>query len=308
MPRLRHPETVPDVERKAVDTDGVVPLATLHDAGVTRGQRAAQIVARRWVPIPRRGIITTTGAVSGDAAIRLALLQVGPAAAVGGVSALQLAGMTGFDEDHLHIWVPKSAFKAKPVDVALHETRRWVEDDVLVTGIRRSRSEIATIQAALWATSRRQSALLLIMPVQQRLVRAADLVDPLERVRRHEFRSMLRGVLADVLGGVQSLNELDFARLCRAHGLPEPTRQVRRTSPQGRIYLDVHWDGYGVSLEVNGAGHGILTQAMSDEIRAMDIQVEGDAAVQVSSVTIRVDPKPFVEALGRLLRSRGWSG
>ena len=39
--------------------------------------------------------------------------------------------------------------------------------------------------------------------------------------------------------GAHALVELDFARLCRARGIPAPTRQAVRHGPRGRIYLDV---------------------------------------------------------------------
>jgi len=308
MPRLHNPTTIRSVEAAARDSAGVVSLAALRAADVTRWQREAQVDARRWVAVPRRGVLTTTGPPYGETAIRLALLQVGPTAALGGVSALQWRGLTGFDERRgLHLWVRKSGFKTRCPGVVLHETRRWTEDDVETAGIRHSLPPAATVQAALWAVSARQASLLLTMTVQQGLVRVDDLVEPFSAVRRHPYRAVLLGVLGDVRGGAHSLNELDFARLCRDHGLPEPDRQRRRTTSQGRIHLDVYWDRYGVAVEVDGSGHGVLTQAMSDEIRSLDLQAAGDAAVQVSSVTLRADPAPFFAALARLLRARGWS-
>ena len=47
--------------------------------------------------------------------------------------------------------------------------------------------------------------------------------------------------------------KFDFARLCRSRGLPEPSRQVVRQTPGGRIYLDVAWDGYDLVVEIDGA-------------------------------------------------------
>ncbi|MEO3937039.1 hypothetical protein V3N99_09810 [Dermatophilaceae bacterium Soc4.6] len=309
MPRRHDPLNLRSVEAQAATTAGVVSLSALRAANITRWQREAQVGARRWVAVSRRGIVTTTGVPHGEAAIRISLLRVGPTAALGGVTALQWRGLTGFDERRgLHLWVRKSGFKTRCPGVVLHETRRWTEDDVDSAGIRHSHPTAATVQAALWAGSARQATLLLTMAVQQRIVRADDLVDPFSAVRRHPYRAVLLAVLGDVRGGVHSLNELDFARMCRDHGLPEPDRQVRRQSSQGRVHLDVYWDRFGVAVEVDGAGHGVLTQAMSDEIRSLDLQAAGDAAVQVSSVTLRIAPAPFFAALARLLRARGWGG
>jgi very-short-patch-repair endonuclease len=144
------------------------------------------------------------------------------------------------------------------------------------------------------------------MPVQQRLVRADAVARELDRVKRHRFRRALIEAIGDIGGGAESLNEIDFARECRIRGLPEPSRQVLRRTPQGRIYLDVRWDRYGVVVEVNGAGHARLDVAMRDEVRVADLQTSGDAVVPLSVLTLRADPDPVFTAIRRLLRSRGW--
>lgn len=297
---------IPGAEAQASQQGNVMRLGDLYDLGVTPGQRVAQARARRWIPIPRKGVVVSSA--DEETCYRLALVQVGRGAAIGGVTALQLAGLKGYDDKAIHVWVRKSFSKASAEGVDVHESRRWTTDDLVGSGIPRATPTIAAIQSALWAKTGRQAATLLAMAVQQRLVHPEELGVEFDRVRRHQFRTLLRQVIADISGGAQSINELDFAVLCRAHGLPEPTRQERRQSPQGRIYLDVYWEAYRVRLEVNGAGHGILVNAMSDEIRTLDAQAEGDAAVQVSVLTIRVEPLPLMEALRRLLRSRGWSG
>ncbi|WP_295696460.1 hypothetical protein [Lapillicoccus sp.] len=294
------------VEEQASTQGNVLRLADLRDLGVTPGQRVAQARARRWAAIPWRGVVVASA--DDETRHRLALVEVGKGAAIGGASALLLAGLTGWDEEFIHVWVRKSFSKNGAEGVALHESRRWTPDDLVGSGIPRANPTVAAIQSALWAKTVRQAATLLAMSVQQRLVCADVLAVEFERVKRHKFRVMLRQVIADIGGGAQSMNELDFAVLCRAHGLPEPSRQERRQSSQGRIYLDVYWQAYRVRLEVNGAGHGILVAAMSDEIRTVEAQAEGDAAVQVSVLTIRVEPLPLMDALRRLLRSRGWVG
>lgn len=256
-------------------------------------------------------MILHNGPLRGDQAKRAALIRVGPGARLGGITALQVGGLEGYTEPRTHIWVPKSSTKDRrdlPDDIVLHETRRWTAQDCLAIGLPRSTPVVATVQAALWAVSRRQAALCLVMPVQQRLVRATDLVPELDRITRHEFLPMLRAVLGDIVQGVHSLNELDFATQCRRRGLPEPSRQVRRTLPSGKVVLDVFWDTYGVCVEVNGVGHDHMVTAMRDEVRLADLQTQGNAALPLSVLTLRADPDPFFASLTQLLRSRGWQG
>ncbi|NNM47250.1 hypothetical protein [Knoellia koreensis] len=236
------------------------------------------------------------------------------------MSALEVDGLRGFEEPVTHLWVPKGFQKATPpatlgtkgrpglsgLQIRLHESRRWSTTDSTEVGIPRSTRAVATVQAALWARSTRQAALCLVMPIQQRLVRVGDVIEEFEKVRRHEFRRVLKAVLADIADGAHSLNELDFAQECRLRGLPEPSRQHVCRLSGGRVYLDVRWDKYGVALEVNGAGHEALDVALRDEVRLIDLQSAGDAAIPLSVLTLRCDPDPFFAALRRLLVARGW--
>ena len=288
----------------------VVRLAALAEQGVTRSQRRAQVRAGRWRAVPHRAVVLHSGPLTGEAALHAALVEVGPAARLGGISALEVDGLTGFEEPQVHIWIPKGCEKGTPKvvgdRVCLHETRRWGTADCAGGGIPRATRAVATVQAALWARSARQAALCLVMPIQQRLVRFGDVEQELARVKRHAFRTVLREVLADIVGGAHSLNEIDFAAECRRRGLPEPSRQVCRRLSSGRAYIDVRWDAYRVAVEVNGAGHERMDVALRDEARLIDLQAQGEAAIPLSVLTLRVDPEPFFAALRRLLVARGW--
>lgn len=292
-------------EKLRDDLGRVVSLRGLMEAGVTREERLAHIRAGRWAEIPSRGVVTDLGTLHGPDLWRRSLVEVGPQARLGGVTALEAAGLVGFEEPVAHIWVPKGMEKSQPTCtlVRLHETRRWDASDAIDGQLRRSRPDVATVQGALWAKSLRQAGLVLVMPVQQRLVRIEEVAEVLERVRRHPFRRGLRAVVEEIRGGSTSLNEIDFARMCRGRGIPEPDRQVMRRNAEGRQYIDARWR-CGVAVEINGAQHDRLTALMSDEVRMVDRQLEGDAVVVISVLTLRLDPDPIFGRLARLLAAK----
>lgn len=298
----------PDLSSQFDERLGVVPLSVLREAGLSRGRRRAMVTAGRWREVPGKGVIATPGATGGEAAWREALLAVGPGARLGGVTALEADGLKGFAESHFHIWVPKGHEKKAPEGVRLHETRRWAAKDAMTSGLPRSTPSVATVQAALWAVSVRQAMLCMVMPIQQRLVRADDVASELDRIRRHRYRRPLQAGLRDIRLGAESLNEIDFAVECRRRNLPEPTRQVVRQLSQGRGVLDAYWERYRVVVEVNGAGHDAFDVAMRDEVRITDLQAQGNAVIPLSVLTLRCDPDPIFDALAHLLRARGWSG
>ena len=81
-------------------------------------------------------------------------------------------------------------------------------------------------------------------------------------------RHALLTALDDIEQGAHALSEIDFARLCRRNGLPEPTRQSVRPDSSGRVrYLDVEWStrtGRVLVVEVDGALHLRPTRWWSD--------------------------------------------
>jgi hypothetical protein len=87
------------------------------------------------------------------------------------------------------------------------------------------------------------------------IVAPSQLVHAAKVAMGRRRRAFLSGVVADVCSGVLALGELDFARMCRRRGLPEPARQVLRQAPGGRAYLDVVWDEQHLAVEVSGSHH-----------------------------------------------------
>lgn len=296
-----------NLEEPASHGQRVFSLAELRAAGVTREQRRNHVEAERWRSLPNRGVVVDCGPLDPENAWRAALAEVASSARLGGVTALQAAGVTGLTDTAIHVWVRKSTRKGLPAvaaEVILHESRRWGADDAVDAGIPRARPAVAAVQAALWSRSVRQASLMLVLPVQQRLVTADQLIETFGRVRRHEFRSVLLQVLADIRAGGHSMNELDFVRLCGVHGIPAPAQQVVRRGPDGRIYVDCRWERLGVSLEIQGAGHGDLLNALDDDLRLLGLATDGDVALSVSVLTLRIDPARWFQRFAALLQSR----
>lgn len=90
------------------------------------------------------------------------------------------------------------------------------------SSLRRATTGLATIRAAGWARTDRAAALLVCLPVQQRLLRCDRLLAAWQEVRRSPRSEFLGTVIRDVCDGAQALGELDLARLCRRVGLPAP--------------------------------------------------------------------------------------
>ena len=278
----------------------------LYAAGWERWQVDAQVRARRWVIKGRQSLALRTGELPELGNWWSAIFEVGAGAALDGVTALRAAGLKGF-ESAIHISTPKSARPRRPRGIVVHETRRRAAGDLLPLEPPRVRPATAAIRAALWAVSDKQASLILAMAVQQRLTTPAELSDALDQVRRHRRRRLLLQVVREVAGGAQSTGEIDFLRLCRQYGLPEPDRQCRRVTSDGIAFLDVEWAEYDVIVEIEGVHHQEADRALADAVRQNELTIDRDHVLRIPVLGLHTDPELFMHQVIRLLRAQGWT-
>ena len=281
----------------------------LYAIGWTRAMVRAELRAGRWHRLGPQTLFVLDAATSPDPDVARrwwAALEVGGQAAIDGATALQHAGLRGLDHPELQVSVHKSGCYQRPKGVRVYETRRRRPEDLVGSGLPRTRPAVAAVRGALWARTNRQAALVVIMAVQQRIVSVSDVAAALDRVRRHHRRRFLRAVLADIGDGVQSMGELDFARLCRSAGLPMPDRQVVRQSRRGRVYLDAYWDEWQVVAEIEGIHHEWESNQLGDTLRQNELTLGSDAVLRIPVIGLRDQPGAYLEQLRRLLLRRGW--
>ena len=283
---------------------GLVSRRQLKGLGVSRWQVRAEIRAGRWRSHGRHTVAVHTADLSGEALWWWAVFETGGGAALAGPTALEAAGLRGYD-DRVHVVVRKSQRHHRPRGVVVHETRRLLDGDVLDSGIPRLRPEVAAVLGALWARSDRQAALLMVMAVSQRLTTVDRLADVLTRVRRDKRRRLLLAIVLDIADGVRSMGELDFARLCRRYGLPEPNRQVVRRGPRGRIYLDVHWDRWGLVVEIEGIHHEAPENAVPDALRQNSVSITTGTVLRIPVLGLRTEGDALMGQVAEALRRAG---
>ncbi|MGH3316109.1 MAG: hypothetical protein ACRDO0_08180 [Nocardioidaceae bacterium] len=307
------PETATQLRRRlvrvaedlAADQDGVLSREQLRQLGLTKGNVRTQVRAGRWRMHGRQAVAVHTAGLGQRARWRVTVLEVGAEAALDGVSALQAAGLTGYDEPAVHISVPKGTHPRRLPGVHVHETRLRRPTDVIAAGIPRVRPEVAAVRAALWATSDRQAALLVVMAVQQRLTTAQAMERALGGIRRHRRRPFLNTILRDVIDGAHALGELDFARMCRARQIPAPTRQVVRRGPHGRVYLDAYWGKHRLVVEIEGIHHGTANTQIADALRQNSFSLRRDTVLRIPLLGLRVAPDEFMDQVAEALAGAG---
>ncbi|KAA1379756.1 PDDEXK family nuclease [Aeromicrobium fastidiosum] len=290
----------------ATSQEGVVSRRQLHRLGITRWMITANLRARRWRLHGRQSICLHTGALPVAAARWYAVIEAGPRSALDGVSALEAAGLTGFERDTIRVSVPRGAPAVRRPGLTVRQTRRLRRSDVVPAGVPRVRPSIAAVRAALWAVSDRQAATILAMVVQQRLCRADDIAEALLDVRRHRRRRFLEAVVLDLLDGAQAMGELDVARLCRRYGLPAPDRQVVRRASSGTAYLDTYWAAFRLVVEIDGIHHLKAPAVVSDALRQNDLSLASDTVLRLPLLGLRIAPDDFMRQVREGLVAGGW--
>jgi very-short-patch-repair endonuclease len=144
------------------------------------------------------------------------------------------------------------------------------------------------------------------MSVQQGVVSATPMLLEARRINRHKRRPFILLIAGDIADGAQALSELDFGRLCRMRGLPEPTRQHVRRGEHGRVFLDVLFEEYDVAVEVEGAHHDAPENAVDDALRQNALVIARLGVLRVPVLGLRAMPDRFMDQVEALLRRAGW--
>lgn len=315
LSRLARTRTVGDVDsrqrraladRLAEHQGGVVSRRRLREQGISCDHVRNEVAAGRWQRVGRQTVAVHRGALPDLARWWAALWETGERIAVlDGVAALLASGLVGYSEATIHVSVRHSHDVRPQTGVAVHKLIRRQPGETAPSGIPRTRPAVAAVRAAGWARSDRQAALILMMTAQQRLVSPGALLEAVGTVLGRKRRRFIQDVVADIECGVQSLGELDFARLCRARGLPEPARQVVRHGPSGRIYLDVRWDQFRLVVEIDGVQHRRGLAVSLDNLGRNAVSLQRDTVLRIDVVGLRLWEDAFLAQVAQgLARSR----
>lgn len=284
---------------------GVVSRDQLRSLAITRHEVVAHVAGQRWRPVHTQSVAVHTGPLPMLGRQWAAVFEGGGRSCLDGASALIAEGLGHYTEDVIRVSVPRGVVVRRAAGIAVRQTRRLRPEDLVPIGVPRTRPDVAGVRAALWARSDKQATLLLTMAVQQRLTTPERLGAQALTVKRDSRRLLVTMVIGDLLGGVRSLGEHEFAHECRRRCIPEPSRQVLRRSPEGRWYLDVCWDEWGVVVEIDGIQHEWATNIVSDALRHNAVTLERAVVLRLPLLGLRVAPDEFFAQIRTALAGRG---
>lgn len=273
--------------------------------GIGRNAVRSQVRAGRWVLRSPRVISTFTGVLTTEQQCWLGVLHAGQGAIVGGLTAATLHGLRHWHRNDISILVPKSAHHDAVPGVRWVRTRRNLAE---LRDARRLLPIAHLAPAVLMFGSAERSARtamgVVAAVIQQRLVTPGEVLQWIDRLPALRRTALLRDCVAEFARGVESVGELDVAKLCADYRFAPPLRQVARRDSAGRWrYLDCEWklpSGHTVCLEVDGAFHMEVAHWQSDIARARDLASTARTTIRCTAWELRTEPHEIAGALIRL--------
>lgn len=274
---------------------GVLSEATLRELGVRRAFVRNQVRADRWAERTHSVYSTTTGPLSREQLLWVALEHAGPAALLGGLTAAELLGLQNWRRDDVTVLVDQELSFDPVGGVRYFRTRRSLSAMRHPTqSPRAARIEPAVLLFAAHEPSTRTALGAITATVQQRLTTPANLLEWTRILRPLRRAASIRDLLADVSGGSESLAEIDVLRLCRAWGLAPPRRQKKRRDRSGRQrFTDCEWDlpdGRVLVLEIDGGFHIDVENYTDDVQRQRGLTTDRRIVVRCTTYEVRHEP------------------
>ncbi len=289
---------------------GVVSRSQALRGGLTVGMIKFRVTSGRWQQV-HPGIYTIfNGGLSRGSHLWAAVLSAGPGAVLGHETAAELHQLADKRDRLVHVVIPDPRHVKAAEGVRLHRSARnvatvqlqgyppctTVEETVLdLTQVARSFDDVCG-----WVTR----------AIARELTDEGKLQAAMTKRERLRWRADLHEVLEAAATGDHSVLEFRYHRdVERAHGLPEPDRQVPFAAKDGRRgRRDRVYQEYGVVVELDGR------LAHPEENRWKD-KARDNAAAAARQQSLRYDwaavtqrPCATAAEVIAVLRNHGWRG
>lgn len=285
---------------------GLVTRAQLRDVGVSRWGVRNQVVAQRWAERSSTVISTFTGSMTREQRMWLGVLQGGPRALIGGITAMEVHGLANWRRDAITVLVPYGDDIQEPLDgIDFVRTRKAIDSfDSTSSVLPLMKVEPAALLWAAQERSDRTSQGILAAVVQQRLTTPEALTSWLRDLKPLRKAPLFRQALADMCDGAQSLSEMELKRMCRRFGIAAPAQQTKRRDASGKVrFTDCEWplpDGRLLVLEIDGSFHMEVEHWEDDLARQRALSAPDRVIIRCTTREIRDEPERLAHDLRRL--------
>ncbi|UWZ60030.1 hypothetical protein Daura_40770 [Dactylosporangium aurantiacum] len=274
---------------------------------LTRHALDHRVRSGRWQQPVRSLYVAMTGPIGVPQRRWMGVLgSRGPLAAF---SALEALGLKGYAKRYTEVLITaERRVRTALPETVIRRTAVLTREDVLLRGLPPATvAARSLVDAAQWAGDDAEATAVVAAAFQQRLVAGDEVLDVLGRLQGVRREALIRQAVHDARGGSHSISEVQFLRLCRRNGLPEPSRQVVRTDARGRRrYRDALFEEWGIHVEVDGAQHMEVRAWAADMTQHNEIAISGGRLLRFTAWQLRRDPATVVRQLRAALWAAGW--
>jgi len=303
-------EIPPTLRNLAQRQGGVTSRPQAIRAGLSPDMIKFRIRSGRWRQL-HPGVYATFSGIPGRGAwLWAAVLAGGPGAVLSYQTAAELHGLTDKPTSPIHVTVPRHRHVVAIQGICLHRSARAA--DVVQGGSYPPRTTVeeTVLDLTQTATSFDDVCGWVTRAIARELTDEARLNAAITRRGRLRWRADLHEVLEAAVTGDHSVLEFRYHRdVERAHGLPEPGRQVPFTTKAGqrgrrdRVYLE-----YGVVVELDGQLAHPVENRRKDKARDNAAAAAGQQSLRYDWEQVTRHPCATAAEVAEVLRRHGWRG
>jgi hypothetical protein len=289
---------------------GVVSRSQAIRAGLSPDMIKFRVTSGRWQQL-HLGVYTTFSGIPGRGArLWAALLAAGPGAVLSYQTAAELHGLSDKPTSPIHVSIPRDRHLVTVEGVRLHRSARAV--DAVEGGSQPPRTTVEETVLDLTQTAKSFDDVCgwVTRAVARELTDEARLNAAMTKRGRLRWRADLHGVLEAAVTGDDSVLEYRYHRdVERAHGLPEPERQVPFMAKDGRRgRRDRVYQEYGVVVELDGRLAHPEENRWKDKARDNAAAAGGQQSLRYDWAAVTRHPCATAAEIAKVLRNHGWQG
>jgi hypothetical protein len=289
---------------------GVVSRSQAIRAGVSPGMIKFRVRSGRWQQLHPGVYATFTGFPGRGAWLWAAVLSAGPSAALSYQTAAELQGLIDGPVNPIHVTVPHHRHIVATKGVRLHRSDRVV--GAVQSGARPPRTTVEETVLDLSQTAKSFDDVCgwVTRAVARELTDEARLQVAMAKRGRLRWRADLLEVIEAAMTGDHSVLEYRYHRdVERAHGLPEPERQVAFIAKDGRRgRRDRVYQEYSVVVELDGRLAHPEENRWKDKARDNAAAATGEQSLRYDWAAVTQRPCATAAEVIGVLRNHGWQG
>ena len=293
----------------AQNQGGVVSRSQAIRAGLSPGMIKFRVRSGRWRQIHPGVYATFSGDLTRRTRLWAAVLSAGPGAALSHETAAELHRLADRPVEMIHLTVPAGRRVSAAEGVSLHRSARVTEAVQANTHPPRTRVEETVLDLTQTAKTFDDVCGWVTRAIARELTDETGLRHAMTSRKRMRWREDLAELIVAAAGGDHSVLEFRYHRdVERAHGLPEPARQVPFVTPGGRRgRRDRVYEPYGLVIELDGRlAHQAENQG-KDKTRDNAAAADGKQTLRYGWSQVKWQPCETAGEVARVLRRRGWS-